>query len=396
MVAAVAAAAVQSRPMNGPSRPSRRSNVVSACIWMAAAVVASLWMAAPVAAAGALITAPQPAQRSGDTLHLRIEDSWPNACTPELSSVEVRGRDIWVLARDTSARRVCGQVVSRYVIDTGDPMTERATLAEPGVQRVHYAIESDDGLRLRGFELLTLGTPIAASSAPENGYWWADPQDGERYAGPGIGLNLERQGKMLSVVLFGYDAEGRPDWSIASGELGDHSASLGLSRLSNGSGPRGIYQRPKSVESLGRVLLEYDGPAKATFWLVYAEAEGIDLVLRPLPMVRFSFAQSTAETWLGQWLLVLPGSVESRPESHSFELSQLRPTASGFALTDASGTVELLCVAEDQTTDRLPDLCQLRIADQAIELDFDRLGLGRLDGIDADGRRVRLLQIDAD
>jgi hypothetical protein len=143
-------------------------------------------------------------------------------------------------------------------------------------------------------------------------------------------------------------------------------------------------------------LVEYEGPAKATFWLVYSEAEGIDLVLRPLPMVRFSFAQSTAETWLGQWLLVLPGEVDSRPETHSFELSQLRPTTSGFALTDGKGEVELLCVAEDQTTDRLPDLCQLRIADQAIELDFDRLGLGRLDGTDTEGKRVRLLQIAAD
>jgi hypothetical protein len=363
---------------------------------MAAAAIGSLWAAGPVAAAGAQITAHQPAQRSGDTLHLRIEDSWPNACTPELSSVEVRGRDIWVLARDTSARRVCGQVVSSYVIDIGSQLNSRAALVEPGVQRVHYAVESDDGLRLRGFELLNLGTPAVASSAPENGYWWANPKDGERYAGPGIGLNLERQGKMLSLVLFGYDAEGRPDWSIASGELGQNMASLSLSRLSNGSGPRGVYQRPQSVESLGRVLVEYEGPAKATFWLVYAEAEGIDLVLRPLPMVRFSFAQSTAESWLGQWLLVLPGEVDSRPESHSFELSQLRPTASGFALTDSNGKVELLCVAEDQTTDHLPDLCQLRIADQAIQLDFDRLGLGRLDGTDTEGKRVRLLQIAAD
>ncbi|WP_395788923.1 hypothetical protein [Aquimonas sp.] len=382
--------------MNGLSRHPRRSNFPFAGLWVAAAAIGSLWSAAPVAAAGAQITALQPALRSGDALHLRIEDSWPNACTPELSSVEVRGRDIWVLARDTSARRVCGQVVSSYVIDTGSQLNVRSALVEPGVQRIHYAIDSDDGLRLRGFELLSMGTSAAPASAPENGYWWADPQDEERYAGPGIGLNLEHQGEALSLVLFGYDAEGRPDWSIASGELGQNTASLSLSRLSNGSGPRGVYQRPQGVESLGRVLVEYEGPAKATFWLVYSEAEGIDLVLRPLPMVRFSFAQSTAETWLGQWLLVLPGEVDSRPETHSFELSQLRPTTSGFALTDGKGKVELLCVAEDQTTDRLPDLCQLRIADQAIELDFDRLGLARLDGTDTEGKRVRLLQIAAD
>jgi hypothetical protein len=351
-----------------------------------------LLAASATSAAGARLELLREPAAAGEPFDLRVQDQWPNACAPELSAVEVDGDEIWVIALDTAERRDCAPGARSYQLETRLSPQGFAVLAQTGVQRVHYVVQTQTGMRLRGFALIPMAMPAEASPQPESGYWWADPKSAQEFAGPGIGINLERQGQTLSAVVFGYDQEGRPEWTLASGPLGAHSSQMSLSRLHQGSGPRGRYQRPQAVDALGSVWLKAQGPGRASAWLVYLETETADLSLHRLELVRFSFSNSVANSWQGRWLVLLPGLDQARPQAREIELTELRGESGGFVLASADGGAELLCVYDETDVEGLPRHCQLTLTDVAAPLEFDRLGLRQLQSSRAEG--VRLISLD--
>jgi hypothetical protein len=360
---------------------------------LALSLLPLLFVSGAARAAGAQIELLGDPAAKGEPLDLRVRDRWPSTCTPELSSVEVRGLEIWILAREAGDRRSCIERVSEYSLETRLSPKGFAVLEAVGVHRVHFAVLTSTGTRLRGFRLLPVGLESVDSEAPESGYWWADPDAPQEFAGPGIGLNLERQGSILSAVVFGYDFEGRPEWTLASGPLGPGFSELSLSRLAQGSGPRGAYQRPRQVDSIGSLWLQPHGPGHASVWLAFMDSEHADLDLRRLEITRFSFAKSTAESWRGRWLLVVPEEAD-RLQAHELNLSELRPMLEGFALSSRDGSAELLCVNAEGGADGLPQQCQLSLADSARPIEFDRFGLRQLQGDDDQGLQVRLISLD--
>lgn len=349
-------------------------------------------------AAGARVTVQQSAALAGEPFELRIEDTWPNACVPDLEAVRVVGQQIWVIARDTSEGSFCGQAMSSYRIDTGRLPGPQARLQEPGVQRIHFVIRSNTGLRLRGFELASMGADLPPAPALESGYWWADPGVKNEFAGRGIGINLERQGSILSGVLFGYDGAGDPDWSLGSGSVGEHFTRLGLSRLSQGAGPYAPYREPRELQTLGAMLIEPASPSRARLWLVYLEAITGDLSLREIEIVRFGFANSPANAWAGDWLLAPPADAAGEVAARQFAFVSLRSGRGEFTLLDASGDASLTCAMSGAGADRIPDLCslQLKDAEGLSAYSFDRIGLRRMEGTDAAGRRIRMVLLGAD
>lgn len=349
-------------------------------------------------AAGAQITVVQSADAIGDPFELRIEDSWASTCVPELESIEVDGSHIWIIARDTGEGRFCGRSASEYTLDTRLLPAEIARLQRPGVQRVHYVVRSSSGLRLRGFELAAMAADDAPAPSLESGYWWADPSAPNQFAGRGIGINLERQGNILSGVLFGYDDAGDPDWSLGSGSVGEHFSRLGLSRLSQGSGPYAPYREPRELQALGAMLIEPSSPSRARLWVTYVEPATGDLSLREIEIVRFGFASSPASGWAGDWLLVPPADAAGHVAARQITFTALQGGRGEFTLLDASGEVSLTCTANSASGDRIPDLCSLQISDLDGDraFHFDRIGLRRMEGPDAEGRLVRLVVLDAE
>jgi hypothetical protein len=347
-------------------------------------------------AAGARVTVERAAERVGETFEVRIEDSWPNACVPELEAVEVDGPQIWIIARDTSEARFCGHAASDYSLDTGH--LGAARLGAGGVQQIHYVVRSSAGLRLRGFELAAMAGADDPAPALESGYWWADPGLPNEFAGRGIGINIERQGGILSAVLYGYDEAGDPDWSLGSGSVGAQFSRLGLSRLSEGAGPHARYREPRELQSLGAMLVQPLSPSRARLWLAYLEPTTGDLSLREIEIVRFGFAPSPASAWAGEWLLAPAANDEGEVEARQFAFVALQGGRGEFTLLDASGDIALTCAMGGARSDRIPELCSLRLlrGETLTEYSFDRIGLRRMEGVDAEGRPVRMLLLGAD
>jgi hypothetical protein len=347
-------------------------------------------------AAGARISVEQAAERVGEAFSVRVDDSWPNACVPELETVEVDGLQIWVIARDTSEARFCGNAASDYSLDTGH--LGAARLKTAGVHQIHYVVRSSTGLRLRGFELAAMAGADAPAPALESGYWWADPGLPNEFAGRGIGINIERQGGILSAVLFGYDEAGDPDWSLGSGSVGAQFSRLGLSRLSEGAGPHARYREPRELQSLGAMLIQPLSPSRARLWLAYLEPTTGDLSLREIEIVRFGFASSPASAWAGEWLLAPAANAGGEVEARQFTFVALQGGRGEFTLLDATGEIALTCAMGGARSDRIPELCSLRLVqgEDLREYSFDRIGLRRMEGVDAEGRPVRMLLLGAD
>lgn len=349
-------------------------------------------------AAGAEIHLEQNASKPGEIFHLRIQDHWPNACVPEIETVEIEGPQVWVIARDTSEGKICGQSGRGYGIDTRWLGNGGTRLAESGVQRIHYVVRSRTGVRQRGFELIAMGEAMAPAAALESGYWWADPAVPNAFAGRGIGINLERQGDIQSGVLFGFDGNGDPDWSLGSGSVGPHFTRMGFSRLSQGAGPYALYREPRELQTLGAMLIEPASPTRARLWLVYVETTTNDLSLREIEIVRFGFAASPASAWAGEWLLAPSADESGWAHARQFSLVAVQGGPSEFTLLDANGTIALSCTMVGGSTDRIPDLCNLTMPDEAgnAEYSFDRIGLRRMQGTDSEGRGVRLILLGTD
>lgn len=362
------------------------------------ALLLAIVLPVSASAAGAKMTLLEAASAQGQPFDLRIEDTWPHSCVPQLESIEVTGLDVWVVARDAGEGRVCGQALTGYSLDTRLLADNREGIQATGVQRVHFVVRSAAGLRLRGFDLMAMGENLALAPEPESGYWWADPAVTSPWAGRGIGLNLERQGTTLSGVLYGYGTAGEPEWGLGAGSIGQYFTRLGLSRLSDGAGPAEPYREPRSVQTLGSMLLEPASPSRARLWLVYQEPEIGDLSLRQIELVRFGFEGSPARVWgTGEWLLLPAVDDEGRATTRTIAFSGVEVDASGFTLVDPERGAALVCRMVGANAERVPELCQLSLvdADETVEYSFDRIGLRRMQGTDAEGRTVRLIHLDA-
>lgn len=363
------------------------------------AVVVLLAAAAPAAASEAaavpgnaagesrLEVLVQPARpRPSAPLGIRLEGLPADGCSAQLAGVErsagtvvvrlTRGRDCDPAARATDTIIVQGH--GRW-----------------GGRSVHRLRVEDDGgpagaPRVLGFRLVQVGNP-PATLTPEAGYWWNEAGGEFDRAGPGLGLNLERQGDTLSVTVLGYAADGRPEWLFGAGPIAGRIARVPLSRLHEGSGPFEPYRAPSGAQAAGMLHLEFLSEARAVAWFE-RPAVGGGIRLAPLSIVRFRFAQQHANALLGEWLLV--GDPDGGTTTLRFE--GIEGMDGGFRLPAIDGVHALECDVDPGRPNSPPDRCVLRDGDGRLLADFPDTALDRMRGWRPDGIAVTAIRRPAD
>lgn len=363
------------------------------------AAIALLAAAAPRAASGApavpgnaagerrldvLVQPPRP--RPSAPLGIRLEGLQADGCSAQLAGVErsagtvvvrlSRGRDCDPAASPTDALTVQGH--GRW-----------------GGRGVHRVRVEDDGgpagaPRVLAFRLVQVGN-LPATLTPEAGYWWNEAGGEFDSAGPGIGLNLERQGDTLSVTVLGYAADGRPEWLFGAGPIAGRIARVPLSRLHEGSGPFEPYRAPAGAQAAGMLHLEFLSEARAVAWFERPSAGG-GISLAPLSIVRFRFAQQHANALLGEWLLV--GDPDGGTTTLRFE--GIETMDGGFRLPATDGVHALECDVDPGRPNSPPDRCVLRDGDGRLLADFPDTALDRMRGWRPDGIAVTAIRRPAD
>lgn len=318
--------------------------------------------------------------------YFSVTGTWPDTCPPRLTGVVVDGRDVALLAaRETVG---CRPSPTPYLLASApSPLNE--LLPDPGTYRVRLQLEDSDADRnaLAGFALIHTG-PTAAP-ALETGFWWAE-QDGEHAAGPGLGLSVETQSGFISLSVMGYDSRGASAWHFGAGELQDGIAHLELAQFEGGAGPLTAYAAPENLRPSGSVDVEAITPARAVLWFSRPDPDTGLIDLRPLSIMRFSFAQDPGEALLGRW--VLTGAEAGQRATRWLDFERVETLDGGFILHDTGGA-QLHCEATPGLPGSPPALCRLDTGD-GDTVEFTDIGLRRLSGWDADAHRSLAFRLD--
>lgn len=317
-----------------------------------------------------------PHPRPSTPLAIRLEGVPATPCAVRLADVERSSTTVVVrLARGHDCNPA-GEAVDALTVQGQGRWGGR------GVHRLR--VEDDGGPagapRVLGFRLVQIGDQ-PATLTPEAGYWWNETGGEFDSAGPGIGLNLERQGDTLSVTVLGYAADGRPEWLFGAGPIAGRIARVPLSRLNEGSGPFESYRAPASAQPAGVLHLEFLSEARAVAWFERPSVDRVGITLAPLSIVRFRFAQQHANALLGEWLLLGGGDGGST----TLLFDAIERIDGGFRLPADDGVHALECEVDPGRPNSPPDRCVLRDAGGQLLIDFPDTALDRMRGWRPDG-----------
>lgn len=321
-------------------------------------------------------------------VHFDVAGIWPDTCPPQLLDISAQGRDVLLMAtRETEG---CRATPTPYAFSSTS-LPRAQLLPEDGIHRVRLQIEGslEHDPMLAGFALVRVGDTMPGL-ALEAGFWWAE-QGGEFGAGPGLGLSVETQAGMISLSVMGYGDRGDSAWYFGAGELSDGIAHLDLGQFEGGAGPFARYAAPEAIALSGFVDVETLTPSRAVLWFSRADAANGKIDLRPLSIMRFSFAQEPGDALLGRWLIA--GAEADLRGTRWIEFVRSETFEGGFVLHDAGNTATLQCDTPSSQPGSPPAICRMETVDgDAIE--FTDVAFRRLSGWDADARRTVAFRLD--
>lgn len=325
---------------------------------------------------------------SQDLVHFDVAGTWPDTCPPQLLEVSAQGRDILLLAtRETEG---CRATPTPYAFSSTAQARDRL-FDEDGIHRVRLEVEGalENDPMLAGFALVRNGNAASALTL-ETGFWWAE-QGGQFSAGPGLGLSVETQGDMISLSVMGYGERGDSAWYFGAGELNEGMAHLDLGQFEGGAGPFARYAAPDAISLSGFVDVETLTPSRAILWFSRADAESGKIHLRPLSIMRFSFAQEPGEALLGRWLIA--GTEADVRATRWVEWIRSEAFDGGFVLHDAEGSTTLQCDTPAHQPGSPPAICRMESIDGEV-IEFTDVAFRRLSGWDANTRRIVAFRLD--
>lgn len=348
----------------------------------------ALWLA--VGAQAVTIEPGQPWPASRQPLRLLLGELPPAPCPWQLETAS--GSDVEVVLRLARADGCAAQAVPQQL----EVQPSGLVWGRTGVARVR--VEDSRGPagspRLLGFGLVEVGR-VTRTIHPESGYWWNEAGGEFDTAGPGLGLNLERQGDTLSVTVLGYADDGRPEWLFGAGPIHGRVARVPLSRLQDGAGPFLPWQAPGKAEPGGVVHFEFLSEARATAWFERHQGEAVSV--QPLSLVRFRFDELPQQAALGEWLFVGGVAIGDPPtQSDSLRFDRSEATDDGFRLHGRAGAPTLDCTLDARRPNSPPARCVLHDDAGRLLVDFKDVSLGRMRGWRPDGAAITAIHRPAD
>lgn len=321
-------------------------------------------------------------------VYFEVSGTWPNTCPPQLLEMSAQGRELLLLA--TRETQGCHATPTPYAFSS-KVLPREELMPEPGIHRVRLEINASPGHEpsLAGFALVQ-PEPAESVMALETGFWWAE-QGGEFGAAPGLGLSVETQAGLITLSVMGYDEHGSSAWYFGAGELTNGVAHLDLGQFEGGAGPFTRYAAPETIQLSGAVDVETLSPSHAVLWFSRADAHSGEISLRPLSIMRFSFAQEPADALLGRWLIAASKAGERDTRWVNFIESET--FRDGFILHDEDETVSLRCDTPADRPGSPPSTCRMEGKDGDV-VEFTDIALRRLSGWDAHAQHTVAFRLD--
>ena len=333
----------------------------------------------------------QPAVASKAAANLTVNGTWPTQCPPTFENVSLNGEDLRVDARSMLGQ--CARQSMPFAIELNPALALQQATLTAGVYHVSFfaANGAQAQPQLRAFALVDNSAPTTAAIVPESGFWWTN--DSTQSNNHTV-LSMELQGKQLSVALMSYAADGRASWQFGTAALDARTAHVALLRLEGGSDPFSAAATTPRGEPGLTLDLDFKSSAHAAAWLSRpaGSAEDPSIELQSLDLVRLPFSDAAiGSAWQGDWVLVSDGD-QTAPLRIRLEQPQVLDGTS-FSLRDNLVHIALDCQQDALDPELPPQHCVLRQAN-GVELGrLDNVGIGRMDGVRADGAPWHLLRI---
>lgn len=280
-------------------------------------------------------------------------------------------------------------------------------VAQEGVYRVtlsHSVLNSQAPARASGYGLISVLRKDAAGftseASAESGAWMQDPgyTGGEDFLPATLGplnsqrVHIEQRGQQISLQLTTFDLAGRAIWLQSSGVRqgnvfnGDLLQVVGRSPFDTT-----LEKKPEYTIDFGQVSIEFISPARALVWLSQASGEQ---AFKPVPLVIVrQVTEAEARTALkGRWVLSLEDDDNSVSAMRA-EVLNLSPSADQNELyVDSAKMYALRCFAAPSPVALAPS-CDLIRFGQFVDAKFNQVGLNRLRGTNAAGKKVSLFRV---
>jgi hypothetical protein len=148
--------------------------------------------------------------------------------------------------------------VSTYNLATG--MAPKV-LGSPSPQSGVYPSTSSGVLALTEITSMTFQATFGATVVPDVGLWWNPGESGSGY-------NLDVKNNVLVVTVYSYNANGDPQWYIASGPIVNNSFSGTMNKYIGGQCISCAYKGlPTSAGNGGVIGIDFASTTSATVFL---------------------------------------------------------------------------------------------------------------------------------
>lgn len=320
---------------------------------------------------------------------LKFSGLWPDTCVPKIESTRLAGETLEI--RTQSKKNNCRRSETLFSI----PIQLLGGKSGAHNYAWLHRRENDPDYQLYGFRLADPGGfPVIE---PSSGWWWPEPGGPEDSGGPGMGLTIDYQQGLLTIISQAYDAPGNPEWQLATGAVNGDVFNAPLILFSNGQTLTGSYQLPDLAMGRDELSLLFHSPLSATAWFSHRRGNDLDspIDLRAVSMIRYLVNPPVLDRLLrGRWLVTSRLDTGARPAVANVRIVAIEQTdPEEIQLTGASGQIIGRCRLEAERPEAAPRHCILVGLAFYGDVAISSVSYDRMSGTDQSGRPVIAVRI---
>jgi hypothetical protein len=314
----------------------------------------------------------------------RLTGLWPDTCVPRLENTRLVAETLEIRTLSDAERCDASETLFSAIVQLGAD-----TIGARKITWWHRRV-NEPAYQMYGYRLVDSGSEPLVT--PGSGWWWPEPGGPDDSGGPGMGLTVDYQLGLLTILSQAYDLLGNPEWQLATGSLRGEVFNAPLIRFFQGQTLTGKYRLPNLTVGRDELSMQFHSPLSATAWFSHRRGDNLDspIELRAVSMIRYIVNPPVLERLLaGWWLVSAQTGTADNPVVTTIQITAVQQQGTEQALIiGPDGELIGNCQLQSGRPEAAPRECTLTGLDLFGEVLINSVGFDRLHGIDSHERTV--------